>query len=186
MKRKRRGELKILAISGSLRVGSYNTALLTAMKELAPTNVEIIIFDGLAKIPAFNPDKDPRSEQSVMVLKTLIAESDGLFISSPEYARGVSGVLKNALDWLVSGEEFINQPVAIFNTSPRAFIALESLHEIIRTMSGHIIEGACITIPLLGSDLSAEDIMADQAMSQSIKSAIDIFSAGVTNVHGIV
>ncbi|QUM76915.1 hypothetical protein HWV00_12060 [Moritella sp. 24] len=53
-------------------------------------------------------------------------------------------------------------------------------------MSGHIIEGACITIPLLGSDLSAEDIMADQAMSQSIKSAIDVFSAGVTNVYGIV
>ena len=175
--------MKILAISGSLRKGSCNTALLTAMKELAPSKFDIFIFDGLANIPPFNPDVDPSHEPSVMALKRLIAQSDGLFISSPEYARGVSGVLKNALDWLVSGEEFINMPVAIFNTSPRAFLALESLGEIIRTMSGNIIDDACITIPLLGSNVSAEDIIADHAMSKSIKSAINVFHSKSTNVN---
>ncbi len=175
--------MKILAISGSLRKDSYNTALLTAMRELAPENIEIKIFDGLGEIPIFNPDIDPDTVPQVAVLKKYLAQTDGLFLSSPEYARGISGALKNALDWLVSGEEFIYMPVAIFNTSPRASHALESLHEIIRTMSGIIIDNACITVPLLSSNLSAEGIIEDQAMSKSIQSAINAFYIESVNVN---
>ncbi|KIO37170.1 NADPH-dependent FMN reductase [Shewanella sp. cp20] len=172
--------MKILAISGSLRKDSYNMALLKAVKASSPCGVEIRIFNGLADIPPFNPDIEPSNDPNVMALKTLVAQSDGLFISSPEYAHGVSGVLKNALDWLVSGEEFVCMPVAIFNTSPRAFHALESLHEIIRTMSGKIVEEACITLPLLSSNFSCEDILSDSSMSASIEHAIKVFTSSVS------
>jgi len=117
---------------------------------------------------------------SVIALKNSLAEADGLFLSSPEYAHGISGVLKNALDWLVSGEEFVDMPVAIFNTSPRASHALDSLHEIIRTMSGNIIDSACITVPLLGSNLTAEGIVEDHVISESIKTAINDFYVGIS------
>ena len=171
--------MKILAISGSLRKDSYNTALLKAMKALAPEHIEITLFDELGQIPLFNPDIDP----NIIALKNSLAEADGLFLSSPEYARGISGVLKNALDWLVSGEEFVDMPVAIFNTSPRASHALDSLYEIVRTMSGNIIDTACITVPLHGSNLTAEGIVEDHVMSESIKSAINAFYVGIVNVN---
>ncbi len=71
------------------------------MQSVALKGVEIILFNGLVNIPPFNPDVDPSNEPKVMVLKQLLARSNGLFIASPEYAHGISGVLKNALDWLV-------------------------------------------------------------------------------------
>ena len=175
--------MRILAISGSLRKDSYNTALLKAMKALAPEHIDITLFDELGHIPLFNPDIDPNTVASVIALKNSLAETDGLFLSSPEYAHGISGVLKNALDWLVSGEEFVDMPVAIFNTSPRALHALDSLHEIVRTMSGNIIDTACITVPLLGSNLMAEDIVEDHVMSASITSAINAFYVDTVGVN---
>ena len=175
--------MKILAISGSLRKDSYNTALLKAMKALAPEHIEITFFDELGLIPLFNPDIDPNTVANVIALKNSRAATDGLFFSSPEYAHGISGVLKNALDWLVSGEEFVDMPVAIFNTSPRASHALDSLYEIVRTMSGNIIDSACITVPLLGSNLTAEGIVEDYFMSESITSAINAFYVGIVNVN---
>ncbi|WP_244369670.1 NADPH-dependent FMN reductase [Pseudoalteromonas xiamenensis] len=167
--------LKILAISGSLRKKSYNSALLKACQLLAPDSTEIILFDGLADIPPFNPDIEASSVESVLKLKQLLALSSGLIISSPEYAHGVSGVLKNALDWLVSEPEFVDKRVAIFNTSPRASHAINALHEIIRTMSGNIEIQACLTLPLLGSELSYEGILEDEHMVQQIREALDVF-----------
>jgi len=170
-----------LAICGSLRKDSYNRALLSAMQALAPNDIEVTLFCGLAAIPPFNPDVAPESLAEVRALKCLVAQADGLFISSPEYAHGISGVLKNALDWLVSGKEFVDMPVAIFNNSPRAQHALASLHEVIRTMSGRIVEDACITVPLLGTDLNAKGIIADRDMTVAIDQA---FAAVRAHVHG--
>ncbi|QSX36269.1 NADPH-dependent FMN reductase [Shewanella sedimentimangrovi] len=169
--------IKILAVCGSLRKDSYNNALLKAMQALAPRDMEVTLFSGLADIPPFNPDRDPSTVAEIIALKALLVSSDGLFISSPEYAHGISGVLKNALDWLVSGEEFIEMPVAIFNTSPRAHHALASLHEIIRTMSGRIVTDACMTVPLLGTEFDAEGIIADRNMVAAIEQAFGAFRA---------
>src|SRR4051794_7422999 len=113
--------MKILAISGSLRAVSSNTAVLRAAVRLAPDGVEIVLFDGLSGLPFFNPDLDgDQLPAAVAAFRGLIGEADGILISSPEYARGVAGVLKNALDWLVASFEFPNKPVALINTSPRA------------------------------------------------------------------
>ena len=133
-------KLKILALSGSLRKASYNTALIHALSKLAPEGVEIIPFEGIGNLPLFNPDLETQNITPVTRLCEVLEKSDGLIIASPEYAHGISGVLKNALDWLVAGEEFVNMPVALLNTSPRASHAQKALREVIKTMSGDICE----------------------------------------------
>ena len=93
-------------------------------------------------------------------------------IASPEYAHGVTGAMKNVLDWLVSFEPFINKPVAIFNASPRAHHADAALREILKTMSAVIVEAASISIPLLGAGLSEEGMADSPAISGAIRSAL--------------
>ncbi|WP_298254407.1 NAD(P)H-dependent oxidoreductase [Bradyrhizobium sp.] len=97
--------MRLLAISGSLRAASYNKAVLVAAKRLAPAGVDIDPFDGIGKLPYFNSDFETPEHlpEAVSAFRQIIGATDGLLISSPEYARGVSGVMKNALDWLVGG-----------------------------------------------------------------------------------
>jgi chromate reductase, NAD(P)H dehydrogenase (quinone) len=171
--------IHILAISGSLRQISSNTALLQAAIALSPENVEIKLYGGLNDLPHFNPDLEPTEPPAVKDLRQQLAWSDGLLISSPEYAHGVPGVLKNALDWLVSGEEFVGKPIALFNTSPRAVHAQASLIEIMTTMAGRMIPEASITIPLLGKNLDAAGIVADPEMSSEVQAAIGVFVTAI-------
>jgi chromate reductase len=91
---------KILGISGSLRERSYNTALLRAAAELAPPDAEVELFD-LAAIPLYNDDVEAAGDPAAVVdLRAAVAEADALLLATPEYNRGTSGVLKNAIDWL--------------------------------------------------------------------------------------
>ena len=171
--------VQILAISGSLRQVSSNTALLQAAIALSPQNVKIKLYDGLGNLPHFNPDLESTEPPSVTDLRTQLRWSDGLLISSPEYAHGVPGVLKNALDWLVSGEEFVGKPIALFNTSPRAVHAQASLIEIVTTMAGRFVPEASITVSLLGKKLDAAGIVADAEVSHELHSAIVAFANAI-------
>jgi chromate reductase, NAD(P)H dehydrogenase (quinone) len=167
--------INILAISGSLRQTSSNTTLLQAAIELAPANTKIKLYGGLNDLPHFNPDLENNNIPVVTDLKSQIKWADGLLISTPEYAHGIPGVLKNVLDWLVSSEDFMGKPIAIFNTSPRATHAQASLIEVVTTMAGRIISEASIIIPLMGKKLDAAGIIADPQLSQEIKKAIEAF-----------
>jgi chromate reductase, NAD(P)H dehydrogenase (quinone) len=171
--------MRILAISGSLRQVSSNTALLSAAIALAPENVEIKLYGGLGDLPPFNPDLEPYEPPSVTDLKRQIQGADGLLISSPEYAHGVPGVLKNALDWLVSGEEFVYKPVALLNASPHATHAQASLAEIITVMSGRLVPEASITVPLPGKNLDAVGIAAHPEISVALQTALLVFAAEI-------
>ena len=92
---------KVLAISGSLRNASSNTAILKAAQQLAPAHLEIVLFESLAELPHFNPDLESEPPATVLEFQQLLQTSNAVIISSPEYAHGVPGSLKNALDWLV-------------------------------------------------------------------------------------
>src|SRR6476619_8230545 len=109
---------------------------------LAPPSARVRIFDGLAELPHFNPDLDTEGAilpPSVQRLRREIGEADALIISSPEYAHGVPGSLKNALDWLVSSPVMVLKPIAVLNTSSRSTHAYASLLETLRTMSTSLI-----------------------------------------------
>jgi chromate reductase, NAD(P)H dehydrogenase (quinone) len=173
-------KIRILALSGSLRKSSYNTALLNAMSQLAPEHIKIRLFKHLGELPPFNPDLEDEPHPALAALHQELSAADGVFIASPEYAHGISGVLKNALDWLVSSESFPNMPVALFNTSPRASHAQAALREVIRTMSGIIVEEASISIPLLGSGLNHEEIISHPEISTALSRAIHSFVTSMT------
>jgi chromate reductase, NAD(P)H dehydrogenase (quinone) len=172
--------MRILAISGSLRARSSNTAALAAAALLAPPGVEIVLYEGLGSLPHFNPDLDgdaPPAE--VQALRGLVGQCDGLLLSSPEYAHGIAGAFKNALDWLVAGVEFPGKPVAIINASPRASHADAQLREILVTMSARLTGPTSIALPLLASGLDAEAVAADPQLSALVAQAIQDLVAAV-------
>jgi chromate reductase len=164
--------MRILAISGSLRRVSSNTTLLRAVGVLAPAGVEVTLYDGLADLPAFNPDVEGAEPSSVLALRAQLKRADGVFISSPEYAHGVPGALKNALDWIVGSGELVDKPVAILNASPMATYAQASLTETITVMSARVITEASLTIPIQGKHLDETGIAADPQLSRLVSKAI--------------
>ena len=172
--------MKILAISGSLRAASSNTAVLRAAALLAPEDVEVALYAGLADLPHFNPDLDDLDHgiapPPVLDLRARIQAAGGLLISSPEYAHGVPGSLKNALDWLVGSPEIVGKPIALLNASPRATIAQASLVEILTTMSTRLIPEASIALPLLGRRLDAAAIAADPELAAPLRAAVAAFA----------
>ena len=132
--------MRILAVSGSLRASSGNTALLKAAQKAAPPDLEIALFTQLEAIPAFNPDREAETAPSaVAALRDSVREHDAVLISTPEYAHGIPGVLKNALDWLVGSGEFYEKPVAFLHTSPRGEIARAALKEVLVTMAAQFV-----------------------------------------------
>ena len=165
--------IQILAISGSLRAASINSTLLRASARLAPHDVHVKLFSGIGELPLFNPDLEPRRPARVAVYQAEVASADALLIASPEYAHGVTGTIKNALDWLVSFEPFVNKPVAMFNASPRAHHADDALRETLKTMSARIVEPASISIPLLGAHLTEEGMATQPEIAQSIRGALE-------------
>ncbi len=167
--------VRILCLSGSLRKVSYNTAVLQALSTLAPRGMDVVLFPAMGELPLFNPDRDEAPISSVDALRHEIDMADGLIIASPEYAHGISGVMKNALDWLVSGEAFPSMPVALINTSPRASHAQAALREVTTTMSGQIIESASISIALLGSGLDADGIVDHAEFSVVLRELLHQF-----------
>lgn len=165
--------MRFLAISGSLRRVSSNTALLEAARVIAPAGVEIVLHDGIGALPHFNPDiNDDETPWSVAAFRAALAASDGVIFSTPEYAHGLPGVLKNALDWLVGSGELVEKPVALFNASPRSTYAVASLTEILTVMSARVIEGASVTVQLAGRALPEGGIAADEELAGMLREAI--------------
>ena len=173
---------RVLAISGSLRRASTNTAALEALARLAPEGVKVLVYGDLAKLPPFNPDEDSEDKpkpEPVKTLRALVEASDALVIAAPEYAHGLPGVLKNALDWLVASETFAGKPTALINTSPRAFHAQASLREILSTMAACLIPEAFVSISLTGKLATADDILADTVCARRLTESLDALLAAI-------
>lgn len=182
-----------MAVSGSLRRNSSNSALIEAATRLSPRRVQVSIYVDLAGLPPFNPDLEgDRPPAPVAGFRARLQSCDAVLISSPEYAHGVPGVLKNALDWVVGSGELIGKPIALINASARATYAWTSLRETLTVMSACVIAPASITVPLDGRTLDADGIVADAELSAALRSAIAAlalaapsrtFPAGLPDVH---
>ena len=169
--------MRILAISGSLRAASVNTALLGAAQRLAPAGVEVAIYRELALLPPFNPDEDCDPPPRVAALRAEIGASDGLILASPEYAHGLPGAFKNALDWLVGSTEFPGKPVALINASPRAFHAQASLREILSTMSANLVAEAFVTLKGPSEARSVDVLIGNPAIAGALREGLGRFVA---------
>jgi NAD(P)H-dependent FMN reductase len=123
-------------------------------------------------LPLFNPDLEPQLPPPVGALRAGVAASDALLIASPEYAHGVTGTIKNVLDWLVGFEKFVYKPVAVLNASPRAHHADATLRETLKTMSAVVVEAASISIPLLAANLNEEGMVEHPLVSRAISNSL--------------
>ena len=141
--------LRILAIPGSLRARSTNLLLLETAALLATrryTNSKS--SPSLGDIPPFNPDRHRHAPTPSRRSRHPSSAADAVIFSTPEYAHGLPGALKNALDWLVSGIEFTDKPVVLFNASARSVYAQAALREVLVTLGARILDDACVTVPL--------------------------------------
>ena len=129
---------RVLAISGSLRRDSYNTALLHAAAEVAPEGVELVIFDGLRDIPPFDRDDEAKDAPiAVARLRRAIDEADALLFATPEYNGSVPGPLKNAVDWASRPRATTvmhNKPAAVVGASTGLFGAVWAQQDLKRIL----------------------------------------------------
>ncbi|TPN32676.1 NAD(P)H-dependent oxidoreductase [Mesorhizobium sp. B2-3-3] len=169
--------LNIIAISGSLRAASTNSALLAALAANAPADCRLQLYDGLGRLPIFNPDDESeRTPSEAARLIEVITHADGVIVSCPEYAHGVPGGMKNALDWLVSGDAAIDKPAMLVHASPRSLDARAALAEIMRTMSFALYDGG-LEIALLGKKSpEVENILTEPANRLVMHDAVAAFA----------
>ena len=161
--------LRVLALSGSLRQASLNSAMLDMAQTCAPADMRVERFQTLHELPLFNPDLEPFEPAPVAALRVAIQAADVVLIASPEYAHGISGVMKNALDWMVSTGALVDKPVVIWNASPRATHALEAMRETLTVMSARLIGSAALSLLVANASEGLAPINPDpQAMQASL------------------
>lgn len=168
--------IDILAISGSLRAASTNSALLAALAANAPETCRVTVYDGLGRLPIFNPDDEgERTPAEAKLLIDAVTQADGVIVSCPEYAHGVPGGLKNALDWLVSRDAAVGKPAMLVHASQRSLYARAALAEIMRTMSFALYEET-LEIGLLGKKpAEIEGILTEEANQRAMREAVQGF-----------
>ena len=163
-------KINILGISGSLRAGSSASAVLKVVAKLFPENVGFTIYEELATIPPFNDSNEvpPPVTQFIQ----LITESDAVFFCTPEYAFGVSGVLKNALDWTVSSIAFYDKPVALITAASSGDKAHAALTLTLTALSTKISEETSLLISFVRNKLNEANEVKDIDTLNAIKRVI--------------
>ncbi len=147
--------MTILGIAGSLRAGSHNAQLLRLAAEELPQGVELVVFDGLAEIPAYDPDLEDLAPDAVDELKTAISEADAILVATPEYNGSIPGALKNALDWVsrpIAETPIRSKPVAVIGASTGAFGAVwaqRELKKVLGLMGARVLD---VELPVAKAD----------------------------------
>ena len=167
--------MQLLGVSGSLREASTNTRLLVAATRFVPAGVQMHLTACVGRLPLFSPDLNPAHIEVVDQWVREVRAADGLVVSTPEYARGYPGALKNALDWLVSTDAYVDKPFMLLNASSRSTVAQETLTMVLETMSGRHIKRASTTVPLLGKDLTVEEIVENAEFAGRLRAAMLTF-----------
>lgn len=172
--------MKLIGISGSLRTASLSTALLKTAATVAPGYVKLMVYDGLGNLPHFNPelDKEP-VPPAVLDFRSQLNSSAGVIISTPEYAHGIPGALKDALDWLVASGELYEKPVTLFSASPYASFAHASLIETLTVMMARLIPDAFINVSRAVRGDGEPRIAANAGMSTRIERALAVFAKAI-------
>jgi chromate reductase, NAD(P)H dehydrogenase (quinone) len=145
---------KILAISGSLRSSSSNYRLLRAIAEMVTPELDVVIYTGIAGLPHFDPGPD-EAPAPVAAFRQLLRESSGVIICTPEYAHGVPGSLKNAIDWTVSSAEFSGKPTVLITASTDGRYGHQALLETLRVIEARDVDRLSLLIPFIRAKIDA-------------------------------
>ena len=166
---------KILAISGSLRKLSYNRMLLNKMIELAPSNIEINVFD-ISPIPLYNEDVELENYPLVVTdFKNQIRNTNGILIVTPEYNYSIPGVLKNTLDWASrppTDIPFIGKPGAILGTSISMFGSLRSqlhLRQVLFALGVHVMNSPEVYVPKAKEIFETGNLIDERTIGHLVK-----------------
>ena len=184
-------QTKILAISGSLRAASYNGALVTGVKNLAPADVDVEIYDGVGSLPHFSEDLEgDRTPAQVIELRDRLRKADAVLISTPEYNGSIPGALKNLIDWAsrpYGQSSFAGKPVAVTGTSVSPYgaqHAQEALLPILRA-AGAVTVGEAHPIGPAPEVFAADGSITDSEVTDLLKGLLGelVESAAAETVH---
>lgn len=169
--------MKILGISGSLRTGSTNAQVLLAIGRLLPASAHLTLFDGLDNLPHFSPERDTDAVlPAVRALREAIEQAQAVIICTPEYAFGIPGVLKNALDWCVSTVLFDQKPLAAISASPGYMggeRAMASLLPTLTALNTHIPEGCTLVLSSIRNRMDTNGQITDAKAAQALQQLVD-------------
>lgn len=167
--------IKLLAICGSTRQSSSNHHLIRAITELSAGTFAVQLLDTLTDIPHFNPDQDldPRmAPEAVQHFRAQLAGADAVLICTPEYAIGVPGTLKNAIDWTVSSMHFSQKPVALITAGTSGYKAHQSLLGTLLIIESKIAADAQLVIPSVKTKVSSSGLITDEATETQVRKLI--------------
>lgn len=172
---------KIVAICGSTRASSTNLNLIRVIAELTKDRFEITIFEGIGELPHFNPDDNNENvSPKVIAFRQLLSSSAGVIICTPEYAHGVPGSLKNAIDWTVSTNEFSQKPVALITASTDGTYAHKAMLETLRVIEAKNIDSHNLLIQFAKTKISVESQITDETTLDEVIKLIQNLEKTIT------
>ena len=177
--------MNVLAISGSLRAESSNTALLRAAIALAPAGMTITLYDGLDSLPHYSPERDTDPPPApVAALRAALAAADAVIVCTPEYAHGMPGSLKNLFDWCVSSADFDGgKPAAAISAGPShrgGDRANAALAQTLAVLGAHIPDGATLVVPMVRAKLGADGGVSDAETAGALREVLATLGQAVT------
>jgi NAD(P)H-dependent FMN reductase len=165
---------RVLGIPGSTRANSVNHLLLNALGKIFADKILLDIYDGIGSLPQFNPDDD-RPEvlnKSILQLRELIEQADGIIICTPEYAHGVPGTLKNAIDWTVSSSGFYGKPTALITASTDGSFGHRAMLDILSAIGALNVTQHQMVISFVKTKISKDGEVTDETTLTGLKNIV--------------
>lgn len=178
----------VLAIAGSLRRGSWNRRLLEAADGLAPSDMRVHVYDGLADIPMLDEDREAAGSrlESVVRLRALVGDADGILFATPEYNRSIPGVLKNAIDWLSRSEALAGKPVAVIGATPGRWgtrLAQAELRRVLDATEAAVMPAPALFIASAAERFEENGRLVDEAVRKSLSLVLAGFVGWIEKVR---
>lgn len=177
--------MRILGIAGSLRRGSHNRRLLRAAGSALPRGAELIEWDGLRDLPAFDEDAESSPPEAVRELLDAIESADAILIATPEYNASVPGALKNALDWAsrpFPDSVLRSKPVAVIGASTGLFGAVwaqAEVRKVLKASGAHVLEGE-VPVGMADTAFGGDDTLLDPDLAARLGDVLGDLSREVS------
>ncbi len=167
---------KVVAICGSTRQNSINHSLINAIADLAVASLDITVFDGIVNLPQFNPDNDgDKVADKVSGFRQQLNSAEGIIICTPEYAHGVPGALKNAIDWTISSSQFPHKPTMLITASTGGNYGHKALLETLKAIEAKNIDNLQMVISFAKTKISMDNKITDDQTLADVKKLIADF-----------